>query len=60
MMDGMSSPSKWQTGRVMRRSGRGKIVRGAAAAALSLPVAFGMPAIVWLMIPYAQWPAFGR
>jgi len=44
-MDGMSSPSMWQTGRVMRRSGRRKFVRGAAAAVLSLPVAFGVPAI---------------
>src|SRR5271170_5374811 len=45
MTDGMSSPSKWETGRVMRRLVRRKFARGAAAAALSLPVAFGVPAI---------------
>lgn len=45
MTDGMSSPSKWQTGRAMCRFGRRKLVRGAAAAALSLPAAFGVPAI---------------
>jgi branched-chain amino acid transport system substrate-binding protein len=44
MTDGMSSPSKWQTGRVMRRLGRRKFVRGAATA-LSLSAAFGVPAI---------------
>ena len=44
MTDSVSSPSKWQTGPVVRRLGR-KFVRGAAAAALSLPAAFGVPAI---------------
>lgn len=44
MTDGMSSPTKWQTGHVMRRLARRKFVRGAAAA-LSLSAAFGVPAI---------------
>jgi branched-chain amino acid transport system substrate-binding protein len=44
MTVGVSSLSKWQTGRVLRRLGR-KFVRGAAAAALSLPAAFGVSAI---------------
>jgi len=45
MTDGMSSPSKWRTGRVMHRFGRKKLVRATAAAVLSLPVAFGVPAV---------------
>lgn len=45
MTDGMSSPSKGQAGRVMRGLGRRKFLRGVAAAALSLPAAFGVPAI---------------
>jgi branched-chain amino acid transport system substrate-binding protein len=45
MTDPMSSPSKWQAGRVIRRLARREFARGAAAAALSLPVAFGVPAI---------------
>jgi branched-chain amino acid transport system substrate-binding protein len=43
MTDGVSSSSKRQTGRVMRRLAR-RFVHGAAAA-LSLPAAFGVPAI---------------
>jgi branched-chain amino acid transport system substrate-binding protein len=44
MTDGVSSQSKWQIGRVMCRLARRKFVRGVAAAALSLPAAYGVPA----------------
>ncbi len=44
MSDGMGSPGQRQSGHVTRRLGRRKFVRGTAAAALSLPGAFGGPA----------------
>ena len=45
MTDGAGSPENGRTGRAKTQFGRRKFVRGAGAAALSLPAVFGAPAV---------------